>query len=482
MQILSLFIVPLVGLLLVRLMPDSRKAFWAGMAVSLVSLADVLVKMISLDPASGFQMVVDQYWVKDLGISFYVGMDGLSMVMVFLTALLVPLIIYSSADREIPDYKNLLSLVFFMQAALYGVFVSLDGFLFYVFWELALIPIWFICLLWGGKDRIRITLKFFIYTLSGSLLMLLGIIWLWLQTPGAHSFDINSLMQLSLTESQQSWVFWAFFLAFAIKIPIFPFHTWQPDTYVSAPTTGTMLLSGIMLKMGLFGLIRWVLPIVPGAVDSWSWLAIGLAVIGVVYAALMAMAQTDFKRMAAYSSMSHVGLIAAAVLTAESTAVEGATYQMISHGVNAIGLFFVAEILQRRFADRGMDEMGGLAHVSRPFAIGFMVIMLGNVALPLTNGFVGEFLMLSGIYNYGAWTAAIAGLSVILGAVYMLNAYRKTTLGETSALSATFTPLSTSEKTLLLIIGTLVILGGIYPKYLMDIAGPSLQTILNKPF
>ncbi|MFN9595653.1 MAG: NuoM family protein, partial [Bacteroidota bacterium] len=304
MQILSLFIVPLIGLLLVRLMPDSRKAFWAGMAVSLVSLADVLVKMISLDPASGFQMVVDQYWVKDLGISFYVGMDGLSMVMVFLTALLVPLIIYSSADREIPDYKNLLSLVFFMQAALYGVFVSLDGFLFYVFWELALIPIWFICLLWGGKDRIRITLKFFIYTLSGSLLMLLGIIWLWLQTPGAHSFDINSLMQLSLTESQQSWVFWAFFLAFAIKIPIFPFHTWQPDTYVSAPTTGTMLLSGIMLKMGLFGLIRWVLPIVPGAVDSWSWLAVGLAVIGVVYAALMAMAQTDFKRMAAYSSMS----------------------------------------------------------------------------------------------------------------------------------------------------------------------------------
>ena len=482
MQILSLFIVPLVGMLLVRLMPDSRKAMWAALAVALVSLGDVLVKMMSLDPAAGYQMVFDQYWVKELGISFYVGVDGIGMLMVFLTALLMPLIVFASADRDIHDFRNFYSLVFMMQAALYGVFVSLDGFLFYVFWELALIPIWFICLLWGGKERVKVTLKFFIYTLSGSLLMLLGIIWLWLQTPDTHSFDINSFLSLSLTDSQQSWVFWAFFIAFAIKIPVFPFHTWQPDTYVSAPTTGTMLLSGIMLKMGLFGLIRWVLPVVPAAVDAWAWLAVGLAVFGVVYAAIMAMAQNDFKRMAAYSSMSHVGLIAAAILTADATAVQGSAYQMISHGVNAIGLFFVAEILQRRFDDRSMNEMGGFAHVSRPFAIGFMVILLGNVALPLTNGFVGEFLMLSGIYNYGAWTAAFAGLSVILGAVYMLNAYRKTTLGEASAVASSFTPLTYNEKMMLILVGALIIIGGIYPKPLMDLAGPSLDAITSKSF
>ncbi len=262
-----------------------------------------------------FSFYFDQWWVEQMGISFKVGMDGFSLLMVLLTNALVPLIIFSTFDREIDDHKNYFSLIFLMQFALVGVFTSLDGFLFYVFWELALIPIWFICLLWGGKDEHASHLKFFIYTLSGSLLMLVGLIYLYLQTPGTHSFDIDSFYALVLSQEQQSWMFWAFFLAFAIKIPVFPFHTWQPDTYTNAPTQGTMLLSGIMLKMGLYGIIRWMLPVIPEGIAEWSWLAIALAVVGILYSSAMAIAQKDFKRLIAYSSIAHVGFIAAGIFS-----------------------------------------------------------------------------------------------------------------------------------------------------------------------
>jgi NADH-quinone oxidoreductase subunit M len=363
---------------------------------------------------------------------------------------------------------------------LIGVFSSLDGFLFYVFWELALIPIWFICLLWGGQDRIRITLKFFIYTLSGSLLMLVGLIYLYLQTPGTHSFDIESFYALVLTPEQQSWLFWAFFAAFAIKIPIFPLHTWQPDTYTVAPTQGTMLLSGIMLKMGLYGIIRWMLPVIPEGIAEWSWLAIALAVLGIVYSSAMAIAQKDFKRLVAYSSIAHVGLIAAGIFSLSMMGMQGAVFQMISHGVNAVGLFFVADILQHRMKDRTMNEMGGIAHRSSHFAVGFMIILLGSVALPLTNGFIGEFMLLSGLFSYSGWMALFAGLTIIFGAVYMLRAYQKIMLGNETDASASFEPITFNEKVLLGIISVLIIVTGVYPKPLLDIAGPSLQTILEQ--
>src|SRR5688572_11184949 len=293
------------------------------------------------NPQGGMQFVFDEYWIENLGISFKFGLDGVGLLMVLLTNTLVPLIIYSSFNREIRDYKNYYSLIFLMQFALIGVFSSLDGFLFYVFWELALIPIWFICLLWGGADRVRITLKFFIYTLSGSLIMLVGLIYLYLQTPGTHSFDIESFYALTLTPEQQGWLFWTFFAAFAIKIPIFPLHTWQPDTYTIAPTQGTMLLSGIMLKMGLYGIIRWMIPVLPQGIMEWSWLAILLSVVGIVYASAMAIAQRDFKRLIAYSSIAHVGLIAAGIFSLNMMGLQGAVFQMISHGVNAVGLFFI---------------------------------------------------------------------------------------------------------------------------------------------
>lgn len=480
MQALLLFIFPLAGLLVMQIAGNKNNASRLALILSLLPLADVIWKLMNFDPSGGTQFVFDQYWVESMGISFSIGVDGISMLMLLLTNALVPLIIFSSFSREIKDPKNFFSLIFLMQFALIGVFTSLDGFLFYVFWELALIPIWFICLLWGGHDRIRITLKFFIYTLSGSLLMLVGLIYLYLQTPGTHSFDLDSFYALSLSADEQGWLFWAFFIAFAIKIPIFPLHTWQPDTYTNAPTQGTMLLSGIMLKMGLYGIIRFMLPVIPTGVQDYAWIAIGLSVLGILYASGMAIAQKDFKRLVAYSSIAHVGLIAAGIFSFNMMALQGSVFQMLSHGVNAIGLFFIADILQNRFGERPMTEMGGVAHKSSPFAIGFMIIMLGSIALPLTNGFIGEFMLLTGLYMYGPVTAAFAGLTVIFGAVYMLRAYQKIMLGGETASSELFTPLNGNEKILILIVCVLIIGTGVYPKPLLEIAEPSLRAILDK--
>jgi NADH-quinone oxidoreductase subunit M len=477
---LLMLLLPLVGMLLIRMVSDKKSAARVALLLSFLPLAATIWHATMFDPNGGMQFVFDKWWVESMGISFKVGMDGLSLLMVLLTNVLVPIIIFSTFDRDIVDFKNFYSLIFLMQFALVGVFTSLDGFLFYIFWELALLPIWFICLLWGGADRIRITLKFFIYTLSGSLFMLVALIYLYLQTPLPHTFSLDSFYDLALTPSQQGWIFWGFFLAFAIKIPIFPLHTWQPDTYTNAPTQGTMLLSGIMLKMGLYGIIRWMVPVIPAGIAEWAWLAMGLSVVGIVYASAMAIAQKDFKRLIAYSSIAHVGLIAAGIFSMNMMGMQGAVFQMLSHGVNAVGLFFIADILIDRYGNREMKDMGGIAHVSSPFAITFTIILLGSVALPLTNGFIGEFMLLNGVFQYSGWLALFAGITVIFGAVYMLRAYQRIMLGEAGEASKSFRALTSNEKILLYIIVALVIVNGVYPKPLLDIAGPSLSAILAK--
>jgi NADH-quinone oxidoreductase subunit M len=390
----------------------------------------------------------------------------------------MPLIILSSFRTEYKNATAFYSLMLFMQFALIGVFAALDGFLFYIFWELALIPIYFICLFWGGEDRVRITLKFFIYTLTGSLLMLVGLIYVYLQTPGTHSFDINVLYSIVLTATDQSWLFWCFFLAFAIKIPIFPLHSWQADTYTDSPTQGTMLLSGIMLKMGLYGLIRWMIPFLPEGLAQWGNTAMILSIIGVVYASVMALVQKDFKRLIAYSSVAHVGLIAAGIFSLTIQGMQGAMAQMLAHGVNVVGIFFISDIIFRRMKTRNLDELGGLANNTRVFTILYLIILLGSVALPLTNGFVGEFLLLNGVYQYDAWMAAVAGLTVILGAVYMLRSYQKIMLGEPHARSIEFTGLHQTEKIVLVVVALAIIAGGIYPKPILQVAGPALEDLL----
>ena len=419
-------------------------------------------------------------WVQSLGISFSVSINGLSLLMILLTTFLVPLIILSSFNNLQELSSKFYGLILLMQMALVGVFAANDGFLFYVFWELALIPIYFICMLWGGENRAKITFKFFIYTLFGSLFMLVGLIYLYNHSGinGLKSWAIQDLYQAgrTLNLDQQSAVFWLIFIAFAIKMPIFPFHTWQPNTYVNAPTQGTMLLAGIMLKMGTFGVIKWLLPIVPLASDKWGSTAIALSVIGIVYASCIAIAQKDFKRLIAYSSIAHVGLISAGILSANQQGVQGAIMQMLAHGVNVVGLFFIADILLRHTGTNEINKLGGIRNINPNFAVLFLIILLGSVALPLTNGFVGEFLLINGVYQFSPIAAAFAGLTVILGAVYMLRSYQQIMLGENK--DSSFGVLARSEKLILVIICIVIIGLGVYPKPLNDIAEQASKDIL----
>jgi len=317
--------------------------------------------------------------------------------------------------------------------------------------------------------------------------MLLGIIYLYMQTP-AKLYDLHAFYDLTLNAHQQSWLFWAFFLAFAIKMPIFPFHTWQPDTYTEAPSAGTMMLSGIMLKMGIYGVIRWLIPIAPLGVQQWGTMALILSVIGIVYASVIAFKQNDGKRLVAYSSIAHVGLIAAGLFTFmrpdgsfiwTSQGLQGAMIQMLNHGINVVGLFFVWDIISRRLNTREIGEMGGIAKVAPKFALAFLIVTLGTVALPLTNGFIGEFLLLNSVFQYNIWIAAVAGLTMIFGAVYMLRMYKTVMQGETNALTATFVDISGSEVFVFVIICALIIVIGVYPQPVLHISEASVNGLIH---
>ncbi len=476
-----LLLIPLLSsLLLLFIKGDNAKK--AALSLSLLQLIPTLFLLAQFVHDSSSQFILDFWWIPSLGISFKIGIDGISAVLILLTNLLVPFIILSSFHKK--NYENphvFYSLILFMQMALLGVFMAMDGFLFYIFWELALIPIYFICLIWGGENRSKITFKFFLYTLLGSLFMLVALIYIYLQTPGTHTFEIQALYAAgkALPAATQGLLFWGLFIAFAIKIPIFPFHTWQPDTYTVAPTQGTMLLSGIMLKMGIYGLIRWLLPMVPAGVHEWSSFAIGLSVIGIVYASCIAIVQNDFKRLIAYSSIAHVGLIAAGIFTLTVQGLQGAMVQMVSHGINVFALFYIIDEIEDRTGTRNLSELGGVRSIAPQFATAFMIVMLGSVALPLTNGFIGEFLLINGLFQYGAWTAAIAGLSIILGAVYMLGAYQKSMLGELKSATYKFPDMNTEEMSILIPVVLMVIAFGIYPKPLLEISEPAIAKILT---
>lgn len=479
-----LIIVPLIAGLLV-FGAKGKASRHLALGFSLVEFALSLVAFFQFkhNPASS-ELILNCTWVESLGIHFAVGLDALSLLLVLLTSFLVPLIILSSFKNDYEKPNSFYGLILIMQMALVGVFTANDGFLFYVFWELALIPIYFICLLWGGENRGAITFKFFVYTLLGSLFMLVGLIYVYSHTgieTGIKSWALTDLYAAgkSLDINQQSFVFWSIFLAFGIKMPIFPLHTWQPDTYVNAPTQGTMLLSGIMLKMGTFGLIKWLLPLTPLALEKWGGVAIGLSVFGIIYASCIAIVQKDYKRLIAYSSIAHVGLIAAGILSCTQQGIQGAVMQMLAHGINVVGLFLIADILLRHTGTRDIDKLGGIRSMNGNFAVLFLIIMLGSVALPLTNGFVGEFLLINGVYQYSATVAAFAGLTVILGAVYMLRSYQSIMLGERKDSAIAFGSLEGIDKLVLYIVCFAVIAFGVYPKPLNDLAEEGTKLIMQ---
>ncbi|UYQ93452.1 NADH-quinone oxidoreductase subunit M [Chitinophaga horti] len=405
-------------------------------------------------------------WIPQLGSQFNVGVDGMGLMLCLLTAISFPLIFITIYTREYEQPNAFYGLMLLSQAGLMGVFTAYDALLFYVFWELALIPVYFLCSMWGGEKRIAVTFKFFIYTFIGSLLMLVGLIYIYTQT---QSFEWSAFTSLTMAQNEQSWLFWLFFVAFAIKMPVFPFHTWQPDTYEQSPTPVTMVLSGIMVKMGLFGVVRWLLPVLPLGAYMWAEVAMVLSIIGIIYASCIAMLQQDIKKLIAYSSIAHIGLMAAAIFANNEQSLQGMQVQMFNHGINIIGLWIIVEIIQQRLHIKNLNEMGGIATVAPRMAIFLVVISFANIALPLTNGFIGEFLMFSGLFQYNVWFAAVACLGIILSAVYTLNMVQKVIFGEANTLTGTFTDLKAGETFSLTVIVAIILVLGVYPKPLLEL-------------
>lgn len=474
-----LLLIPVLSAIILTVL-QKESAKWAALVLALIQVLATLPFISQFAPDASVQFARSWGWLESMGIRFEIGLDGISLPMVMLTNGLVPLIILSTfSHRKTGGFYGLIAL---MQAGLVLVFISLDAFSFYVGWEAALIPIYFICALWGEGDRIRINLKFFVYTFFGSLLMLIAIIYLYQQT-GARDMSWQTLTTLSLSSEAQTWVFWAFFIAFAIKIPLFPLHTWQPDTYTHAPAAGTMLLSGIMLKMGLFGLLRWLLPLTPEAVHEYGGIALILGIIGVVYASIIAFTMSDAKRLIAYSSIAHVGLIAAGIFSLSLEGIQGALLQMINHGIAVVGLFFIIDVIQRRTNTRDLNELGGLAGPMPKLAICFLVIIMGAIGLPLTGGFIGEFLLLKGLFSVeggGVWYAVLGGTTLILGAVYMLRLYQKTMAGPLGDQQVAVVDIKGHEMVLLAIVLVLIVLIGVWPNGLLHLSEASVSNLLQQ--
>ncbi|MCB2409873.1 complex I subunit 4 family protein [Hymenobacter lucidus] len=463
--------------------------FAKGNAARVMALGAALVEFVVAVYAAVVSQVTAQTqfevnvpWIASAGINFHVGMDGLSLVLVLLTTFLVPLIILASFRHDYPNASAFYALILFMQTGLIGVFVSLDAFLFYFFWEVALIPIYFLAGVWGSERRIAVTFKFFLYTIIGSLFMLAAFVYLYFQTGingAVRSSDIIAFYNLTLSSDQQAWVFWLIFIAFAVKMPVFPFHTWQPDTYTESPAPATMLLSGIMLKMGIYGTLRWLLPVVPKGVSHWGPLVMVLCIIGIIYGAIIAIRQRDVKRLIAYSSLSHVGLMAAGVFSLTMMGLQGTVIQMLAHGVNVVGMFFIADIIQRRTGTRDISELGGLTKHTPVLSVTFLVLLLSTVALPLTAGFVGEFLLLGGVYQYNHWMGAVAGVTIILGAVYLLRMFQRVMLGPDTQFTATIKDLTGAELAVLVPLILMVFWIGLFPGTFMRISEPAIMQIMT---
>jgi NADH-quinone oxidoreductase subunit M len=479
-----LIVIPLLGGLAGFFIRNSNSAKSWSLLVSLAVLAISVYSLTAGKTASVLHY--DAEWLPSLGSRFSVALDGMSQMLTLLTAVSFPVIFIATYNKQYKNAGNFYALMLLSQAGLMGVFVSVDALLFYFFWELALVPVYFLCSIWGGEKRIQATFKFFIYTFVGSLLMLVGIIYLYQHTTD-HSFSLQSFYKLRSTISpqDQSWLFWVFFIAFAIKMPIFPFHTWQPDTYEQSPTAVTMMLSGVMVKMGLFGLIRWLAPVVAGGTWLWGDTASALCIIGMIYASLIAIQQDDLKRLVAYSSIAHIGLMCLAVFATTQTGLQGVMIQMFNHGINIIALWIVVELIERQLGTRKISELGGLAQKAPVLAMLLVIVALANIALPLTNAFVGEFLMFSGIYTSAATTYNVvftvtAGISIILSAVYMLNMIQKVFFGNTNVLTENAKDIEWNEKLILAGLVVIIVVIGVYPQPALDLTKTTVDAILTK--
>ncbi len=450
-------------------------------AVKVVALSSAIltlfltVSLVFFLPATRFSVS----WINFLGTDFSLGYDGISSIMLLLTNLLFPFIILAGFKHEQKQVPVLYALILFTQSALIGVFLAQNAFLFYVFWELALIPVYFILLLWGGANRRAITFKFFIYTLTGSLILLFGIIFLYQLTPSPHSTDFLAFSQLIIPANTQIWLFWILFIAFAIKMPVFPFHTWQPPTYTMASTQGVMILAGVMTKMGIYGALRFLFPIVPLGVLFWQNTVIVLSLIGVIYASIIAFRQTNLKKLIAFSSMAHISLMVAAMFVLNYYALQGLLFQVISHGVTIVALFYMVYSIEKQTGTLELPMMGGLKLHAPKMSVLFLMVVLGSIALPLTAGFVGEFLMITGLFHQSVWFALVGGITMVLGAIYMLYAYQRVMLGNKEVNYESKTDLKPLDYFFLLPLVLIILALGVYPQPIFNLVEQTVKSMQN---
>ncbi len=471
--------IPLLGGLFSFFLKDAKQVKSSAIVFAASSLLVLLVSMNFSGKESMQLNQVSYEWLSSIGSNFGLILDGLTRTMSLLTAIVFLLVFVLVPFDQYKDANRFYGLMLLTQCGLVGVFMATDALVFYLFWELALIPVYFLASIWGGEKRIRATFKFFIYTFIGSLLMLVAILYMYNKT-NATSFGLSAFFNLTITATEQYWLFSAFFVAFAIKMPLFPLHTWQPEAYEQSPAPVTMVLSSVMVKMGLFGLLRWIMPLFPLAVKQFNTALLILIAIGVVYASLVAIYQDNIKRLIAYSSIAHIGLMAMGILTLKEVAISGALIQMFNHGVNILALWIVAYLIEKQTGILTISQLGGLAKKAPVLSIFMLIAVLANVALPLTNAFIGEFMIFNGIYQVNKLLAAFTGLSIIFSAVYSLNMVKNVFYGTESAAAALMTDIKGAQVVIFIILTVLILVVGIYPQPFFQMFSDAMGLILNR--
>jgi len=493
--ILSLILlIPLVGAGAITLMnPEWKNAIKVmGLIFSVATFIISTWVFVAFDANDAGMQFVEKYtWIEHLDVSYYLGIDGISLLLVVLTAFLTPIALLATWDSIDTRLKGYVALLLLLEVGTLGVFMALDLFLFYVFWEFMLIPMYFIIGMWGGDERIYAAIKFFLYTAAGSLLMLVAIIWLGYyastQPNGFFTADLLKLYTIApgIPIDIQSWMFLAFTLSFCIKIPLFPLHTWLPDAHVQAPTAGSVILAGVLLKMGTYGLVRFSLPLFPYATFTYMPYVAVLAVIGIVYGALVSFAQADIKKLVAYSSVSHLGFVVLGIMAVNEEGMQGAVIQMINHGLSTGALFLLIGMMYDRTHTRSIADFGGIARVMPVFATFFMIIVLSSIGLPGLNGFIGEFLILLGafksIYLGTHWYAICAATGVILAAVYLLVSYKRVFFGTLdNPAHKGLTDLSKREWAVLIPVVVLIVWIGFSPNTFLEKTALSSKSIIQR--
>jgi NADH-quinone oxidoreductase subunit M len=454
---------------------NSRQmALWTSLVTFLLSL------FIWFDFERGtadFQMVEKYDWIPSLGISYHMGVDGISMMFVLLSTLLTPLCVLSSWEAITSRVKEYMIAFLVLETLMVGMFCALDFIVFYIFFEGVLIPMFLIIGVWGGRRRVYAAFKFFLYTLCGSVLMLLAILAIYLQT---GTTDIPTLIaEIDLSPELQYWLWLAFFASFAVKVPMWPVHTWLPDAHVEAPTAGSVILAGVLLKMGAYGFLRFSLPMLPDASAFFAPLVFGLSIIAIIYTSLVALAQEDMKKLIAYSSVAHMGFVTLGIFSVTQQGLEGAIYQMLSHGVVSAALFLIVGVVYDRIHSRAIERYDGLVERMPAYAVAFMIFMLASVGLPGTSGFVGEFLIIVGAFQVNTWLALLTASGMVLGAVYMLYLYRRVIFGKmTKEDLFSILDMNWREKAVFAPLILMVFWMGLYPPSFLDVMSASVENLI----